>query len=286
MSGNFRFNPFTGQLLGSAISGEAATISLLSDYGIYGVELLEVPDIATPVTIAPQSPDTTIYTEVSRSVAPSSGQFRVDYYGAGNYGMGIIEFNGAQNGKSILITYKGTGRNVNYNTLFTGAVITGATFTGTVTSTTVLSGLTGMIVGWPVETPPTGWLECNGASLLRASYADLFAVIGVTFGAADGTHFTLPDLRGKFVRGWAHGQTTDPDRASRTDRGDGTTGDHVGTKQVDSYKAHTHTYANAAGSGGLSGGGAVGPPNTDSTGVSGDNETRPLNVNMMYCIKT
>lgn len=44
---------------------------------------------------------------------------------------------------------------------------------------------------------PTGWLFCNGASLLRADYPDLFAVIGTTYGAADGTHFTLPDLRGR-----------------------------------------------------------------------------------------
>jgi microcystin-dependent protein len=44
---------------------------------------------------------------------------------------------------------------------------------------------------------PAGWLWCDGASLVRASYPVLFAAFGTTYGAADGTHFNLPDLRGK-----------------------------------------------------------------------------------------
>jgi microcystin-dependent protein len=48
---------------------------------------------------------------------------------------------------------------------------------------------------------PSGWLECNGASLLRASYPNLFSSFGTTFGSADGTHFNLPDLRGRMVYG-------------------------------------------------------------------------------------
>lgn len=54
---------------------------------------------------------------------------------------------------------------------------------------------------------PDGFLLCDGASLLRADYADLFAVIGTTFGAADGTHFTLPNLKGKVPVGRDSGQT-------------------------------------------------------------------------------
>jgi microcystin-dependent protein len=44
---------------------------------------------------------------------------------------------------------------------------------------------------------PTGWLLCDGASYLRADYAALFAVIGTTYGSADGTHFNVPDFRGR-----------------------------------------------------------------------------------------
>lgn len=46
---------------------------------------------------------------------------------------------------------------------------------------------------------PTMWLDCDGASLLRTDYPDLFNVIGTTYGAADGTHFNLPDLRGRSI---------------------------------------------------------------------------------------
>ena len=54
---------------------------------------------------------------------------------------------------------------------------------------------------------PTGWLLCDGASLLRASYAALFTAIGSAYGAVDGTHFNVPDLRQRFPMGKAPGGT-------------------------------------------------------------------------------
>ncbi len=60
---------------------------------------------------------------------------------------------------------------------------------------------TGAITMWTTASAPTGWLLCDGSSLLRASYTDLFGVIGTTFGSADGTHFTLPDFRDRFPIG-------------------------------------------------------------------------------------
>jgi microcystin-dependent protein len=60
---------------------------------------------------------------------------------------------------------------------------------------------TGIINLWPAAAPPTGWLICNGASLLRADYAALFSVIGTTYGSVDGTHFSLPDMRGNVPMG-------------------------------------------------------------------------------------
>jgi microcystin-dependent protein len=67
------------------------------------------------------------------------------------------------------------------------------------------AGLTGgvfgvnkcVIIPWPASTLPAGFLECNGQSLVRASYPALFTAFSTTFGAADGTHFNLPDLRGR-----------------------------------------------------------------------------------------
>ena len=47
-----------------------------------------------------------------------------------------------------------------------------------------------------------GWLYCDGALISRTIYAALFAEIGTTYGAGDGsTTFQLPDLRGRFLVG-------------------------------------------------------------------------------------
>ncbi len=43
------------------------------------------------------------------------------------------------------------------------------------------------------QTPPDGWLWCNGQEVSRTEYAELFAVIGTRYGQGDGsTTFTLP----------------------------------------------------------------------------------------------
>jgi microcystin-dependent protein len=46
---------------------------------------------------------------------------------------------------------------------------------------------------------PVGWLICNGAGISTSTYANLFKVIGYTFGGSSGT-FNLPDYRGKFEK--------------------------------------------------------------------------------------
>ena len=49
---------------------------------------------------------------------------------------------------------------------------------------------------------PTGYLLCYGQNVSRTTYAALFALIGTTYGAGDGsTTFGLPDLRGRVVAG-------------------------------------------------------------------------------------
>lgn len=60
----------------------------------------------------------------------------------------------------------------------------------------------GQIVIWPSDNVPAGWLLCNGAAISRDDYADLFAVIGTTYGNGDGsTTFNLPDMVGRVVVG-------------------------------------------------------------------------------------
>ncbi len=136
---------------------------------------------------------------------------------------------------------------------------------------------------------PAGFLEENGASLLRADYPGLFAVIGTIHGTADGTHFNLPDMRGFFPRGYDHGAGNDPDAAGRTAaNAGGATGDNVGTAQGDEFEAHTHTYNEPKGTFGHASGGAADgiPAEASTTGSSGGTtETRPKNRAKMFCIK-
>lgn len=50
--------------------------------------------------------------------------------------------------------------------------------------------------------PPDKWLWCDGSAISRTIYAELFAVIGVAYGAGNGTTtFNLPDFRGLFPLG-------------------------------------------------------------------------------------
>ena len=52
---------------------------------------------------------------------------------------------------------------------------------------------TGLIIPWSSSTAPTGFLECNGASVSTTTYANLFAVVGYVYGGS-GASFNLPDL--------------------------------------------------------------------------------------------
>lgn len=57
-----------------------------------------------------------------------------------------------------------------------------------------------------VVAAPTGWVTCDGAALGRSAFPKLYAAIGVTFGAGDGsTTFNVPDLRGRAVVGAGQG---------------------------------------------------------------------------------
>lgn len=51
---------------------------------------------------------------------------------------------------------------------------------------------------WPFATAPYGWMIENGAAISRTTYADLFRLIGTTYGVGDGsTTFNIPDNRGR-----------------------------------------------------------------------------------------
>lgn len=90
---------------------------------------------------------------------------------------------------------------------------------------------------------PNGWLICNGQAVSRTTYAALYAVIGTTYGAGDGsTTFNVPNLVNKTVRGSnSLGKTGGADTVtlSTTNMPAHTHG--VGTLATNNTGAHTHT---------------------------------------------
>lgn len=72
------------------------------------------------------------------------------------------------------------------------------------TSVALVTANDGLPVGSYVEgawtTAPAGYLLADGTAVSRTTYANLFAVIGTTYGAGDGsTTFNLPDARGRVL---------------------------------------------------------------------------------------
>jgi microcystin-dependent protein len=146
------------------------------------------------------------------------------------------------------------------------------------------TGMTGTVLPFAGTTAPSGWLLCEGQAVSRATYPELFAQLGIQFGAGDSTTtFNLPDTRGEFIRGLDNGRGVDAGRG----RGD---------PQSDAIKAHNHPTENV-----LVGAGRVtvtsdgtrsyferGHPSAIAwpTATTGGTETRPRNIALNHIIKT
>ena len=175
---------------------------------------------------------------------------------------------------------------------------------GTVTSDTLASSAiyltspAGAVCFVAQNIAPTGWLKANGAAISRTAYANLFAAIGITFGAGDGsTTFTLPDLRGEFPRGWADGRAVDTGRALGTSQSYTTALPTITAFGTSNPGDHTHAVGNIPYSSGSYEGGpytavdgratytTAGAGNHTHSITGGDSETRPRNIALLACIK-
>lgn len=98
----------------------------------------------------------------------------------------------------------------------------------------------GAVVPYAGSSAPTGWLLCYGQTVSRTTYADLFAVLGTTYGAGDGSTFGIPDLRGRAVFGK---DNMGGSAASRVTNGtSGITGTTLGAVGGDE-RLHAHTHS-------------------------------------------
>lgn len=92
--------------------------------------------------------------------------------------------------------------------------------------------------GTAVEAPE-GWLSCNGFSYSRATYSNLYAIVGNTYGAGNGsTTFNVPDLRRKFPLGFSDVSATGTAVGNSGGSWDHT---HSGPAHTHDLSNHTHT---------------------------------------------
>lgn len=126
---------------------------------------------------------------------------------------------------------------------------------------------------------PTGWLLCNGAAISRSTYSALFAVIGTSFGAGDGsTTFNVPNMQDRVPVGAGSSHTLGVAGGSATQTPAGSVS--VGSTTLDATQipSHTHTVSDPGHSHGVSqsvhahsmnqgpytGGGNYTPPGADA----------------------
>ena len=130
----------------------------------------------------------------------------------------------------------------------------GGTLNTTVTKLDELVALAmplGTIQMYPLATAPTAttnggtWLLCDGTSLSRVTYADLFALLGTAYGNVDGNTFNVPDFRARSPIGYNTATITG--RSTRAIAASGGEETHALTEgELDQHKhsianiTHTH----------------------------------------------
>lgn len=85
----------------------------------------------------------------------------------------------------------------------TTRTLTAPDASGTIALTSNTSFIpTGTVLPYAGSSAPSGYLLCDGSAVSRATYAALFAIVGTTYGAGNGsTTFNLPDLGGRVPAG-------------------------------------------------------------------------------------
>ena len=150
----------------------------------------------------------------------------------------------------------------------------------------------GTVISVAASVAPAGYLKANGAEISRTAYSALFGCIGTSFGAGTaGTTFSIPDLRGEFIRGWVDNRVG-VDTGTTFGRSqdwsiENITSADTGARRTDYDPAPTGPSYHVHVSSGLGGGGVPYQPIAfdASRQVKASTETRPRNIALLYCIR-
>ncbi len=111
-----------------------------------------------------------------------------------------------------------------------------------------LTGIEGIptatIVPWSSASVPSGFLECNGQTVSRSTYAALFAIVGTTYGAGDGSStFGLPDLQDNVAVGKSNNKALASTGGANTVASTGNVGGSTANATLSSAQlaSHNHT---------------------------------------------
>ena len=144
--------------------------------------------------------------------------------------------------------------------------------------------LHGTIVAVGIPSIPSGFLECNGAAVSRTTYSALFAIVGTTYGAGDGSStFNVPDLQDNVAVGKSGTKALASTGGANTVAASGTIGGSTANATLSTAQlaSQSHTQGFTLGSGENMGGDNARFPvitNTGSTG-SGTGHSHNMSAN-------
>jgi microcystin-dependent protein len=106
----------------------------------------------------------------------------------------------------------------------------------------------GTIVPWSDSSIPTGFLECAGAAVSRSTYAALFAIIGTTYGAGNGsTTFNVPDLQDNVAVGKSGTKNLASTGGANTVTATGNVGGSTANATLSTAQLASHSHSGARG---------------------------------------
>ena len=110
------------------------------------------------------------------------------------------------------------------------------TLNAAITANALSSSLpSGAVLTMASTSCPSATVAMDGSSYLRTgTYANLYAAIGTTYGAADSTHFNVPDARGLFIRAAGTNGTL------TWSNGTAVSSASIGTLVADQFQGHYH----------------------------------------------